>query len=347
MKIIWAIIVISFFGFGPVFSYDEAYLRCIDVYPKEWHNVYFKTIPNFAVDEIGNIYAVDNRIQVFYKFDVILDEVKAFSHPGEGPGELQHPTNICLSANKIFIKDDVGINIFQVDGNFISRFRIYTPIISFAADNQYVYVATTGGEKLIDIYTFQGKRLASFGEKYPVPPGIYRGWADAFIERVLNTGKIIIGKEYIYFVSYLFSDLYQYDHRGALLRKMTIEADDQIVKESIKYYFRQGQKRTPGKGGFRFYKNTYLVWGACSFDGRLFFLQEESIESSARRMKILEVREKDMIQLKIYLFNIGPKDAIEDFCVGGSDRISPDFYFSLYDDKQQEFLIKKYKEVLK
>ncbi len=36
---------------------------------------------------------------------------------------------------------------------------------------------------------------------------------------------------------------------------MTIEEDDHIVKESKKYYLSQGQKRTPDKGGFHFYKN--------------------------------------------------------------------------------------------
>lgn len=258
MKNFFIVIGTLFFGFGPVFSYNQSNLQCIDVYPKEWHNIYFKTIPNLAIDEIGNIYAVDNRMQIFYKIDVFTDEATAFSHPGEGPGELQHPANICLSGEKLLIKDDVAINIFDIDGNFIDRFRIFTPIISLAADNQYIYVGTTGGEKLIDIYTFQGKRLASFGGKYQVPSGIYEGWPDSFIEKVLNKGKIIIGKEYIYFVSYLFSDLYQYDRHGSLIRKMTIEEDDRVVKEVKKYYFSQGQKRTPGKGGFRFYKNTYL-----------------------------------------------------------------------------------------
>jgi len=64
-------------------------------------------------------------------------------------------------------------------------------------------------------------------------------------------------------------------------------------------------------------------------------------------MKILEIREKDMSQVKSYLFNIGPEDAIEDFCVGGPNTVSPDFYFSMYDDKRQEFLVKKFREVLK
>lgn len=347
MKTISLIIVTLFFAFGPLFSYEKSNLQYIDAYPKEWHNVYFKTIPNLAIDEIGNIYAVDNRIQIFYKIDVILDEAKAFSHPGEGPGELRHPTNISISGDKIFIKDDIGINIFHTDGSFINRFRVFTPIISFAADNQYVYVASTGGDKLIKIYTFQGKRLASFGEKYHIPPGIYEGWPDSFIEEVLNKGKILIGKKHIYFVSYLFSELYQYDRRGNLVKKMIIEEDTHKVKESKKYYLSQGQKRTSGKGGFRFYKNTYLIRGACAFDGRLFFLQEGSTEGSTRKMKILEIREKDMIKVKSYIFKIGTGDAIEDFCIGGSNMISPYFYFSMYDDEQQEFLIKIFKEGLK
>ncbi len=345
MKVIFVSIVILLFTCGPISPCEKSYLQCIDVYPKEWHNVYFKTIPNLAIDEIGNIYAVDNRMQIFYKIDVILDEAKAFSHPGQGPGELQHPADIFLSGDKILIKDDIGINIFHIDGSFLNRFRLFTPIISFAADNQYVYVAVTGSDKLINVFTFQGKKLSSFGEKYYVPSGIYEGWPDVFIEGVLNKGKIVVGKEHVYFVSYLLSELYQYDRRGNLIRKMIIEDNDKVVKESIKYYFSQGQKRTPGKGGFRFYDKRYLIWGACSFNGNLFFLQEELTERRLRKMKILEIREKDLNRVKSYLFDIGKGDAIEDFAVGGADKISPNFYFSVYDDKQQEFLIKIFKEV--
>lgn len=345
MKIISVIIAILFFAPGPVFSYEKSYLQCTDAYPKEWHNVFFKTIPNFAINEIGNIYAVDNTNQIFYKIDLILDEAKAFSHPGQGPGELQHPTFISVVGDKILIKDDVGINIFRTDGSFIKRFRVFAPIISLAADNQYVYVATTGSEKLIDVYRYEGKKLASFGEKYHVPPGIYEGWPETFVERALNKGKIVIGQEHIYFISYLFSELYQYDNRGTLVKKMLIEEDAHKVKESKRYYFNQGQKRAPGKGGFHYIK--YLVLEACYFDGRLFILQEESTGRNARNMKILEIREKDMAKVKSYLFDIGPGEAIEDFYVGGPDRICPDFYFSVYDDKRQEFLIKKFKEVLR
>lgn len=346
MKNISIVIFILIFVFRPIFSYDKSYLKCIDIYPKEWHDVFFKTLPNFTIDEIGNIYAVDNRMHIFYKIDIVLDEVKIISRYGQGPGDLQRPSNISLSGDIVLVKDDVGINIFKLDGSFITRFRVFNPIISHASDNQYVYVATTGGEKLIHIYSFQGRKVASFGEKYHVPPGIYEGWPEEFIKSLINTGKIIIGKKYVYFISYLFSELYQYERNGVQIRKMVIEEDDQVIKKIKKYYFIQGQKRRSGKGGFRFYNNKYLIRGACYFDGRLFFLQEESMERNTRKMKVLEIREKDMRRMKSYIFDIGQGDAIEDFCVGGPNKLDPAFYFSMYDNKRQTFLIKKFKEVL-
>lgn len=347
MKIVYSLLMVSLLAVRPIFPYDDSHIHCVDVYPKEWHNVYFKTIPYIALDEIGNIYAVDNRTHVFYKIDVISDEAQPFSGPGQGPGELQNPLQICATPDNIFIKDNVGINIFSLGGKFINRFRVFTRIISFAIDGQHVLLATTGDEKLIKVCGFNGKILTSFGEKYGVPRGIYEGWPEEFIEAILNTGKIIAGRERVYFVSYLFSELYGYDRSGALNIKKTIEEDDQIVKESQRYYFVRGQKRPQEKGGFHFYQNKYLVIAACAFDGKLFFLQEKGIHGNAKEMKILEIREKDMNKIKSYRFEAERGDAFEDFCVGGPNKVYPDFYFSVYDTKRQEFLIKKFREVLK
>ncbi len=70
-------------------------------------------------------------------------------------------------------------------------------------------------------------------------------------------------------------------------------------------------------------------------------MQEEGTDVKAKKMRILEFHEKDIGQLRRYLFEIGTGDALEDFGVWESTKFSLNFYFFIYDDKQQEFLNKK------
>lgn len=103
--------------------------------------VFFKMIPHIALDNDGNIFAIQNGYHFVFKMDPKGKFVSRIGRKGQGPGELYRPFRIEIFENKLFVKDRTGISIFQVDGAYQERFRLFSPFIAMAPWQNKIAVA--------------------------------------------------------------------------------------------------------------------------------------------------------------------------------------------------------------
>jgi len=333
---------VTLFGIFCSFPQDVPHLKKIDTLPKIQHNLYFKTIPFISIDETGSIYASDNGGQAVYKIDLIRDEVKTFAQKGQGPGEVQLPAKNFIVGNTLFVKDNTGINLFDTNGKFLSRFRTFERVMSIGADSETVYLIQPGSEHLIHAYSYKGERKNIFGYKYPFHKNIYKGWEPSFVDYMLNNGKVIVGRKYIFFISYVFSEIFKYDLSGTLIDKQIIE-DDELCKTNRDDYLVKGQDM-PANGEFHIME---IVIDGCYFNGNLYILRSFINKEKKRDVIMIKMSEDDIHSIhKIYFEREENMDGeyMRSMCIGGANLLQPHIYISLYDKKNEDFLIKIFQE---
>lgn len=322
---------------------QEANLEFLASIPKEHYNVFFRTIPFIAIDNQGVVYAADNRDNIVYKIDITDDSVRIIGRPGQGPGDLNHPWLIYIESDNLYVADDVAISIFKTTGIYNNRFRIYNRLITFAANRDNIFTIESGTEKLITRYGKNGERLNSFGLKYRPKMSIYKGWTPDFIDSTINEGKILIGNNAIYFVSFFLAELFKYDLNGQLLTK-SILAEEDIVKKNRDFYFEVGQVQ-PADRGFETLK---IIKDAYYFNGKIFILMGNIDVEKRGYEEIIEIDEKDTnkrTRLPLRNIAVTPSSWGCRSIACGVNRWTPIIFASLYDDKEDKYLINMYKEV--
>jgi hypothetical protein len=331
------LVAILFSGFLSLTSLEGQQLKKTDTYPKPHHHLYFKTTPFISIDEKGSIYAIDNVGHAVYKIDLIGDKVIKFAGPGQGPGEVQWPTQNCLGYQTLFVKAEPSIHLFSLDGKYINRFK-YTGIpISIGADSETIYLAETGSADLIQEYSYDGRKKGSFGSKYPINRKIYKGWGDSFLESNINAGKVIVGDKFIFFLSYPFSELFKYNRDGTLAERFVIE-EDELTRKSRDAYFAKGQDMPSS----RMFKYEEIVLDGCYFDGYLYLVRIYLDKDGQREVELLRIPEEGTHSVEKIFFEPteGMNKGIRSICVGGRDKAHPKYYISQYDDKDEDFVIK-------
>lgn len=311
--------------------------------PKERHNVFFRTIPFIAIDNQGVIYASDNRDNIIYKIDVTGDTVNTIGRAGQGPGDLNHPWLVYVESDDLYVADDVAISIFKITGDYINRFRIYNKLITFTANKESIFTVESGTEKLITRYDKNGKRLSSFGLKYSPKMSIYEGWPTSFIDGTLNEGKILLGNNAIYFISFFFAELYKYDLAGHLVTQNTL-AEEDIIKKNRAFYFEIGQARPANKG----FETHRIIKDAYYFNGKIYILMGNMKSDKKAYEEIVEIDENDMskrTRLPLKNIHVTPSSWGGRSIACGVNKWAPVIFVSLYDDKEAKFLINMYKEI--
>lgn len=316
-------------------------IREIDSYPKLQHNLFFKTTPFIAVDAVGSIYTIDNGSHLVSKINVIKDEVTKIASKGQGPGEVQNPYFGIVKGETLFVIDNSSVNLFNLEGKYKGRFRVFESVISVGADQETIYLAQTGGDKLIQEYSYQGKRKGSFGNKYQYNNNIYKDWPETYIDSKINEGKVIIGDKFIFYISYEFSELLIYRADRSLMERIVIE-DDELAKNNRDYYLYKGQIK-PSDNSFIVKK---IVIDAYYFNGYLYIIRYY-MNKEKKDVEVIKIPESNVHNIeKIYFdskLQIEPK-YIRNLCIGGINRIHPYYYLSLYDEKKGDYEIKILRE---
>lgn len=223
-------------------------LKMISSFPKQ--GIFFKTLPKIDVDREGCVYAVDNREHVVFKFNKDGDLLLKFGGWGQGPGELQWPAKIAVDrkTGEILIKDNTGIEIFDIKGNFVRRIRTFTGILNlFACSPRIIVLDPIPGKKeLVDVFDYQGKLVQSIGQKYDLDYSLSKEIQPSFLDQLANDGAVFSDDELVYYVSYLFGEIRVFDFSGRVILEKKLSGVDGLDKYREKYtkmFFQSGLKK--------------------------------------------------------------------------------------------------------
>jgi hypothetical protein len=336
-------VVILFLGLIPGTEQGSPRLKKVETYPKPNQNLFFRTTPWISIDAAGSIYAADNREQAVYKIDVVRDGVKTIAKKGQGPGEVQLPFYNSVAGNTLFQIDNYRINLFDLSGKYLNSFRLLERISSVAADSDTIYFVQAGGAHLIQTYSYQGEKMKGFGDKYRYKERIYKGWNPSEVDHFLNQGKLLVGEKYLFFISTNFSEIFKYDFSGNLLERRIID-DDELTKISRDHYLVKGQDRPQNN---MFYTKEIIV-DACYSNGWLYLLRRYLTKAGITEVVLIKTNEDDIGSIQKMYFE--PEENMDErflrsMCVGGSDPRRPLIYISLYDDKNEDFMINVFWEI--
>ena len=298
-------------------------------------DVFFKVIPTISIDPGGNICAIDNRDSVGYIFEATGNKAIRVGRLGQGPGELQFPSFICSDSLRVYIRDQIGLSIFDKKGKFINRIKLMNSTISIAVHQEKLYIAQSGFPELITVCDLQGNKISSFGQKYSVDYSLYKGsstnlWSTDLTDKVLNSGKIFFSKECIYFVSTIFGDVFKYDFTGQFISKSKLFNGD-IVNKTEYTYFKEG--RTVDKSPYR-----YGIYYDVAFESGYFYGLMKRKFFQECPGDVIKVDEKTMSITESYVFAESDgagskKSTFSDLGILRSSDNRTQLVISLYDDQ--------------
>jgi len=133
---------------------------------------YFGSARDLLIDGTS-FYLVENREHRIHKLKLDgtkITYVALVADKGEGPGEIWLPSRIVRVPDTGFaVLDNRGISLFDHDGRFSNRFRVFTPNLSMTAIGDEIFFLTTrvdSGSDMIDVYTTDGTRDRSFFREF-------------------------------------------------------------------------------------------------------------------------------------------------------------------------------------
>lgn len=121
----------------------------------------------------GNIYIADSKGCKIIEIDNNGKYIREMSKKGQGPGEMQYPSEIFSDKKgQIYLYDGKNsrITIFDKDIEYINSFKIFKPYSSYHVNTKgLIYLNYTGRIKenndLIEIINNRGELISSFGSK--------------------------------------------------------------------------------------------------------------------------------------------------------------------------------------
>ncbi len=188
------------------FSYaDIKELKQISFYPKDIQDYYFKPIIDLAT--LGDmVYGIENLRNSAIAFKLEYPQVKydfLVGKPGQGPGDLQRPFSLSIWNDEIAIKESGFFSFFRKNGEYLSKFRIFSdnPTFVYLDDKIYWLNPNLEDNYLVEIYAKDGEMISTFGDKF-LKPDIHAFKNPNFINYKLYEGNMFSdGKSILYFNS--------------------------------------------------------------------------------------------------------------------------------------------------
>ncbi len=118
----------------------------------------FSGVGGLAVDEQGNIYAIDSREAVVRVFDRQGTYARTIGRKGQGPGETQYPVFVQVTAQRELAVYDYSVArmlFFSLDGTYLRQKTTPRPVMPIGLDSQggliaqYILAPPPLGGKLI------------------------------------------------------------------------------------------------------------------------------------------------------------------------------------------------------
>ncbi len=235
---------------------------------------------------LGNIYVLENFKNHIIKYklenNVLLFD-RFIGGPGQGPGDLNHPTEMSISDDTFAISDDYGFSLFKNTGEFVNKFRTFAPTISFVYLKRsfFVVVANPNSRYLMGAFDNLGKKEFDFCEKDLNISYTYNDRLSPFyVDQYFYDGKLLTDGKFVYFISSKFAIIKKFDLQGKLIARVDLSPlldrrGKQIVEENKKM-LSSGIRLIKNQGGsmsvpiLGFFKNALL------YEGKIYLLGDDA-----------------------------------------------------------------------
>lgn len=207
-----------------------------------------------AVMELYNnfVFIVDNASDTVLKFGLGVDTLKylmSIGKSGQGPGDLERPIRISIWQDTLAIEDQMGISLFDINGLFKSKFRIFSGCTALLYTGNKLFCAASNPTKpdLIDVFSEEGERLYSFSEKATLLEPNYRpvdGMLPSTSEMVLFDVELLADESWIYMANRRFGSIIKYGLLG-----------DRVFEADAVSFFGENEHRKAKENLFLFQKN--------------------------------------------------------------------------------------------
>jgi len=254
---------------------------------------------------------------------------KIIGNKGLGPGDIQKPISISIDRDIIAIKDQGSVSFFNIDGSYISKFRIFSSYMSMWLLNKRLYnlVSNPKSSHLFEVFCLDGNRIMTFGEEYlEIAYEIKKGLPFPLLKRELYDGDIFLDQNYIYYINKNFGILRKYNHSGDLILEESLidlfgkNASNKVRHNKKEFLEKEYvlSKQNPKIG----IKNIYLK--ARFVNDKFYFLldQHNSLENRPIfQIKILCIEKNNLKLQSVYNYDLQDKEWLSCFAVKMMDEI--------------------------
>jgi len=170
-----------------------------------------------------HLYQLENREHRLLKIELgdRLGDITVLAEKGDGPGDLFAPLRVSgVPGSGLVIVDVRGISLFNEDGIFLRRLKKFTPTISIAATEAFVFHATANPRNrfLIEAMNWEGERETSFLDRWvdiESASGSNRKHSSHL--SYMHSGFLLTDGRYLYFLNTTFLRFLKLDLRGNII----------------------------------------------------------------------------------------------------------------------------------
>jgi hypothetical protein len=172
------------------------------------------------------IFILDNMRHKLLVFDIKGKFIKSLGQSGRGPGDIVYPYWMELYKNKIYIKNDNGIDIIGDDLKYISRVRPFLGFGKFVIVDDWIYCAPP------EIYKKDYPLLLKLNMAGSIKTAVYSPDLQDPLFQVSKEGDLLILDDQLVFVCTHWNRLYFYDPKAGTLKKIKVNYDllDKVEK---------------------------------------------------------------------------------------------------------------------
>ncbi len=216
-------------------------------------------VPVSISSSTEEIYIVDNKSHNIKVFDFTGNFIRIIGQPGKGPGDLHYPVNIDFNNGDLYISSNNGIDIFNHEGVFQDRTKMFYNILSMSMDSENIYISGFGAHKGKPVLALQFLRNGKISRVLTDP-----AFAEVIHQYSGRNSIVNTGKESVCIVMKHWNRIFFYNKKNHEIKSINI--DYSMGNEMEKWNYREFNPKSRSQ-----WFSNYTA-AAKFFDGKIFIL---------------------------------------------------------------------------
>lgn len=225
--------------------------------------------------------------------------------PGQGPGDIERPFELSGDDDLLAIRDQQGISLFQIDGKYLNKFKLFSSHIAFILIKNRIYYLSANliGNHLIDVFNLDGKIISQIGEKNIWRKGVMLDNINAFRELLIYEGFLLTEGSYLYYINNAFGFIDKYSLGGKFIKRIDLSKnlDDnsqyKIHLNKQNLIQTKNLKLEKGRAGVK-----YLFLDAYVDNGYLYLLMDQHDAINNKPTNLIDIKKIDLNSFKLSSF---------------------------------------------